>query len=118
MLVVSSQTWFLAFLLNATQLLGEGFDLGDLLDLIAGSFALFLFAASLYAWYRRRQRTLLLVSAAFLLFFVRILIEVQPIEGVPIDISGVVLQFLALALFFLAVVLKPRPSTKSEEQKS
>jgi hypothetical protein len=82
-------------------------DISDILSLVAGIFALVLFAVSLFAWSRRRGRPLLLVSAAFLIFFLKVIIEVQPIEGLDIALVSTLLDVLFLSLFFFAIVARP-----------
>jgi len=83
-------------------------DPAELLDIAAGIFALVLFAVSLYAWYLRRQTSLAIVALAFLMFFTKTIIR----EFFPLmlgeDLITDLLNFAALALFFLAIVVRPR----------
>jgi hypothetical protein len=92
----------------AYQSIVSGLDLADILDLMAGAFALVLAGISLYAWISRRQRGLLMVSAGFFLFSVRVAIQVLPVGGIDIDSVSFFLDFMFLALFFFAIVLRPR----------
>jgi hypothetical protein len=76
-------------------------------------FAVILLSLSLYAWVRRRQPALIVVSAAFLLFFLKIVIEIFPsldqMTGqFPLDLLLVFIDFATLGLFFAALVLKPK----------
>jgi hypothetical protein len=76
-------------------------------------FAVLLLSLSLYAWGRRRQPALIVVSAAFLLFFIKIVIEIFPsldqMTGqFPLDLLLVFIDFAILGLFFAALVLKPK----------
>src|SRR5947207_1536290 len=50
---------------------GTILDPAVLLDIGQAVFALVLFAVSLYAWYMRRQTSLVIVALAFLMFFVK-----------------------------------------------
>lgn len=83
-------------------------DPKEILDIGGGVFALVLFAVSLYAWYLRRQTSLIIVALAFLMFFVKTVIhEFFPLlQGA--DLINDMLDFVALALFFLAIVVRPR----------
>jgi hypothetical protein len=83
-------------------------DPREILDIGRGIFALVLFAVSLYAWYLRRQTSLIIVALAFLMFFMKTIIH----EFLPLlpggDVINDLLDFVALALFFLAIVVRPR----------
>jgi hypothetical protein len=95
------------FLPQALQAPKLNLDISDILGLVAGIFALVLFAVSMFAWSRRRQRPLLLVSVAFLVFFLKVIIETQPIEGLDIVLVSTLLDVVFLSLFFLAIVARP-----------
>jgi len=71
-------------------------------------FALVLFAVSLYAWYMRRQTSLVIVALAFLMFFVKTAIREFFPQLPGEDFLTDSLDFVALALFFLAIVVRPR----------
>jgi len=62
---------------------------------------------SLYAWSRRRQPALIMVAAAFLLFFMKTLLD-YVLPSTTEDIVRVGIDFVALALFFVAIVVRPR----------
>ena len=95
---------------------GQQIDLTDILGVGAGIFALILLSLSIFAWSRRRQTSLVLVSAVFLLFFFKVVLEVLPVVGDTLQFVSVVLDFLILALFFLAIVVKPRIKRSSPSQ--
>jgi hypothetical protein len=83
-------------------------DPRDILDIGTGIFAFVLFAVSLYAWHLRKQTSLVIVAIAFLMFFSRAVVNVffSSIPGE--DVVDDTLVFVALALFFLAIVVRPR----------
>src|SRR6266849_5986843 len=86
---------------------GSPNDLTDLLEIGRGIFALILFSLSLYAWSRRRQPVLIMMAAAFFLFFMKTFVDYvlpSPTE----DFVRVGIDFAALALFFVAIVVRPR----------
>ena len=83
-------------------------DPRELLDIGTGIFAFVLFGVSLYAWYIRRQFALAIVSLAFLVIFVRTLLR-QFLSNLPgLDFINDTLEFVALTLFFVAIVIRPR----------
>jgi hypothetical protein len=82
-------------------------DPTDLLEIGRGIFALILFSLSLYAWSRRRQPALIMVAAAFFLFFMKTLLD-YVLPSTTEDIVRVGIDFVALALFFVAIVVRPR----------
>ena len=63
---------------------------------------------SLYAWYRRRQPALVIVSLAFLLFFVKSALDLLPLSFSVNELTRLSIDFIALALFFIAIVVRPR----------
>jgi hypothetical protein len=80
-------------------------SLSYLLHLVGAIFSALLFGLSLYAWSRRRNRSLLFVAAAFLVFFIAILLdEVIPV-GPTSELLSAVLDLAILALFFLTIVV-------------
>jgi hypothetical protein len=84
------------------------FDPAEFLDIGRGIFALTLFAVSLYAWYLRRQTSLFIVALAFLMFFTKTVIH-EFLPALPGgDFINDLLDFVALTLFFLAIVVRPR----------
>ena len=79
------------------------------LDVAAGIFSIVLFAVTLYAWTKReRQPTLLILSMGFLAFFIRQLVAALPIGTLHGKLFGSVMDFVILALFFVALVVRPR----------
>jgi hypothetical protein len=74
-------------------------------------FALALFLLSLYAWSRRRQVALALVSSAFLLFCLKevvwLLSEIYNFHS-SVDLITVLIDLVVLGLFFIAIALRPR----------
>jgi len=96
--------------LQVDQLVGLGTLVLDLHSLVA-FFAFALFLLSLYAWFRRRQVPLALVSSAFLLFslkeVVSALSEIYNFQQ-SVDLITVVIDFVVLALFFVAISVRPR----------
>ena len=92
---------------------GSPTDPTELLEIGRGIFALILFSLSLYAWSRRRQPALIMVAAAFLLFFMKTFLD----YFLPSTTEGIVrvaIDFAALALFFVAVVVRPRRDPGAE----
>ncbi len=86
-----------------------GIDWAEMLRIGSGIFSLILFAISLYAYMRNRDRRLLFVSGAFGLYFVRIVCEhldifIQNIDLASLDLLLSIMDFLILILFFLAIV--------------
>jgi hypothetical protein len=79
----------------------------ELLEIGRGIFALILFSLSLYAWSRRRQPALIMVATAFLLFFLKTLLD-YVLTSTTEDFVRVGIDFAALALFFVAIVVRPR----------
>jgi hypothetical protein len=86
---------------------GTSTDPTELLELGRGVFALILFSLSMYAWSKRRQPTLIVVAAAFLLFFIKTPLD-YVLPSSTYDIVRVGIDFATLALFFIAIVLRPR----------
>ena len=112
-----------AYLLSVVLQVGEfeaaQRDITDVLRIGTGIFALVLFLLSLYAWSRRRQPALVLVSTAFLLFFVKQAIQLlsEIYEFGSIELVPVFFDFIILALFFVALVVRPRRK-QAEEKRS
>jgi heme A synthase len=107
--------------LQIGQFEGQQGEVADAFRLGTGIFAFLLFFLSVYAWSRRKQPALLLVSAAFLLFFFKIIVEVltsvYDFGEFPLwDLLLILIDFIILALFFMAVVIRPR--RKRPEQDS
>jgi heme A synthase len=94
-----------------------------ILELASGIFSLALFALTIYAWNRRgRTPTLLLVALAFFTFFLKQVLEVIPLNFANGELLSSLLDFLALGLFFAALVVRPRrqrvPSGEGTSEKS
>jgi hypothetical protein len=89
---------------------------GTILDLATAAFCIVLFIVSFAAWATRgRQRSLLIVSAAFLVFLVKQIIEFVPLDDVYLQFGRSLLDFLTLALFFVGLIMigsRKRPSLK------
>jgi hypothetical protein len=79
----------------------------ELLEIGRGIFAFALFAVSAFAWSRRRQPALIMVTTAFFLFFAKTLFDFF-LPTVILDFTRVTIDFVALALFFVAIVVRPR----------
>ena len=93
---------------------GEGGALSTILEFGAAIFSLLLFAVALCAWVRRgRQPTLLIVSFAFLTFFVRQSLEILPFDVLHTELASSILDFVTLGLFFIALVVAPRRKSSS-----
>src|SRR5207247_9861384 len=87
---------------------GSIFDPEVILDIGQAVFALVLFAVSLYAWYVRKQTSLVLVALAFLMLFVTTVIR-EFFRQVPReDFITDLLEFVALALFCLCNLVRHR----------
>ena len=67
-----------------------------------------LFAISLYAWFRRKQPALIIVATAFLIFFAKTVLDVLLPKSTLLDLTREFIDFAALALFFVAIVVRPR----------
>ncbi len=87
---------------------GLSADPAEILELGRGVFALVLFTITLYAWSKRRRPALLIVATAFLLFFGKTVLDVLYSTSTLIDIVRPLFDFIALALFFVAIVIRPR----------
>ena len=78
---------------------------------VVGFFGLLLFSVSLFAWSKRRHVGLLLVSSAFLIFFLKqvfwLLSERYNFFS-SIDMILVLADLVVLGLFFMAIVPRPR----------
>jgi hypothetical protein len=79
----------------------------ELLEIGRGIFAFALFSLSAFAWSKRRQPALIMVATAFFLFFAKTLFDFF-LSSTILDFVGVTIDFAALALFFVAIVVRPR----------
>jgi hypothetical protein len=96
-------------------------NISDAFDLGSGIFAAVLFALSLVAYRKLRIEGLLYVSAAFAIFAVRTIVvessdlfQVQ-LESSVLELVLTMMIFIALALFFVAVVQRQKIRTKSPQ---
>ena len=96
--------------LQVGQFEGTQRDIADVLRIGTGIFALTLFSLSVYAWSRRRQPALVIVSSAFLLFFLKqaIWLLSDAYDFGPIELLLILFDFIILTLFFIAIVVRPR----------
>jgi len=89
----------------------EGIETQELLDVAVGVFALLLLGLSLSAYRKTRIRRLLIVSVAFGLFAVEVVVRqldsfVFAVGYQTDQVITTALEFAILLLFFLAVVVK------------
>jgi|SRR5216684_228904 len=87
---------------------GLSADPAEILELGRGVFALVLFTISLYAWRKRKQPALLIVATAFLPFFAKTVLDVLYPTSTLLDFIRPLFDFIALTLFFVAIVIRPR----------
>ena len=80
----------------------------EILELGRGIFALILFTISLYAWSKRKQLSLIIVATAFLLFFAKTVLDILLPTSTLLELARESIDFAALALFFVAIVVRPR----------
>ena len=81
-------------------------ELVTAIEIASGIFALALLIVSLYGWYRRRHSSLLIIAVAFLVYFLNIMIDaLQPFIGMTSELVVAVLNFVILALIFLALLI-------------
>ncbi|HVB95190.1 MAG TPA: hypothetical protein VND41_01130 [Nitrososphaerales archaeon] len=100
-----------SFLISPLVEIDGGFETKEALDIAIATFALILLAVSLSAYRKTRMRRLLLVSAAFGLFAVDVLIRQLDdlVFNVGAQTSQIVvgaMEFVILLLFFLAIVVR------------
>jgi hypothetical protein len=89
--------------------IGNGeFDLVDVIAIASGIFAIVLLSLSTYAWLKRKQTSLILVSAVFLVFVFRIAIETILPFSDSLQLILEILDFVILGLLFIAIVVPPR----------
>lgn len=79
----------------------------ELLEIGRGFFAFALFSLSVFAWSKRRQPALIMVATAFFLFFTKTLFDFF-LPTTILELTRVTIDFVALALFFVAIVVRPR----------
>ena len=111
-----STAWYLVQLvLQVGQSNVEQGDIQDLVSFGAGIFALILFLLAMYAWSRRRQPALLIVSGAFLLFFLKEVFQLLPQQTNASNLILGLMDFVILAAFFVAIVIRPRRKQHGSE---
>jgi uncharacterized membrane protein YhfC len=89
----------------------QGFETEELLNIGIAAFALILLALTLSTYRRTRLRRLLLVSAAFGLFAVEVVMReldafVFAVGFQTDQVITTVMELIALLLFFLAIVMR------------
>ena len=92
--------------------------ISDIFEFGTGVFAGILFVLSLNAYRNLKTKRLLLVSIAFGIFSVNVMISKLEVFGVTIessilDLVLAILTFAALALFFMAIVRRDRLKSKT-----
>jgi hypothetical protein len=93
-------------------------DIAEIFDFGSGIFAGLLFALSLIAYMKIRLKKILFVSIAFGLFAVRTIVTrldlfVPEVESSLLELTLAIMGFVALFLFFIAIVRKEKVVTKS-----
>ncbi len=88
-------------------------DIAEVFDLGSGVFAAVLFVLSLIAYINLRQKRMLYVSIAFGLFAVRTIVSrsdlfMPEIESSLLEMMLAIMSFVALSLFFIAIVRKEK----------
>jgi len=103
--------YLLSLIIRIGQFEGAERGTAEALGTASGIFSLLLFSLSIYAWSRRRQPALAIVSIAFLLFFIRhivqVLAEMYEFDS-AVALPLVFVDFIVLALFFVAIVIRPK----------
>lgn len=93
-------------------------NLAEFFDFGIGIFAAVLFALSLIAYRNLKMKRILYVSCAFAIFAIHTLVSrlnlfVPDIESSALELILSVMEFVALASFFVAIVRKERVTTKT-----
>ena len=89
------------------------------LDTASGIFALLLFGITIYAWNKRgKQTTLLIVSFGFFAFFLKQVFDIVTITPLHGEFFSSAMDFLALGLFFIALVVRPQRKEKLHPEKA
>ena len=93
-------------------------DIAEIFDFCSGIFAGLLFVLSLIAYKNIRLKKILFVAIAFGLFAVRTIVTrldlfVPEIESSLLELTLAIMGFVALFLFFIAIVRKEKVVTKS-----
>ena len=98
----------------------DHFDSGDvagLFDFVSGLFAALLCGLSLLAYMKLKLKRILFVSIAFGLFAIRTIVAhfdlfMPEVESSIIEMTLAIMTFVALSLFFVAIVRKERVHPK------
>jgi hypothetical protein len=120
---------YLANLLNIQPVYatGNGDDKQNIADVFvfgSGIFAAFLFALSLLAYRNLLTKRLLLVSAAFGIFAIHAIVSKLDlftplhIESSSLELILAIMNFVALAFIFLAIVKRANIKTKTPSPRS
>jgi hypothetical protein len=92
-------------------------ELAEYFNIGSGIFALVLFALSLTAYRNLKSTRLLFVSAAFAMFAIHAIVSrldlFTHIESSVVELFASIIIFLSLALFFIALVRRPKYSDKN-----
>ncbi|HET7147603.1 MAG TPA: hypothetical protein VFI73_03805 [Candidatus Nitrosopolaris sp.] len=99
-------------------------NIADIFVFGSGIFAAFLFALSLLAYRNLLTKRLLLVSAAFGIFAIHAIVSKLDlftplhIESSVLELTLAIMNFVALAFIFLAIVKRARIKTKTPTPQS
>ena len=118
---------YLANLLNIQPVYATGDEKQNVADVFvfgSGIFAAFLFALSLLAYRNLLTKRLLLVSAAFGIFAIHAIVSKLDLftplhlESSVLEMILAIMNFVALAFIFLAIVKRAKIKTKSPTPRS
>jgi hypothetical protein len=118
---------YLANLLNIQPVYATGDEKQNIADIFvfgSGIFAAFLFALSLLAYRNLLTKRLLLVSAAFGIFAIHAIVSKLDlftplhIESSVLEMILAIMNFVALAFIFMAIVKRAKIKTKIPTQRS
>jgi lysylphosphatidylglycerol synthetase-like protein (DUF2156 family) len=118
---------YLANLLNIQPVYATGDEKQNIADIFvfgSGIFAAFLFALSLLAYRNLLTKRLLLVSAAFGIFAIHAIVSKLDlftslhIESSVLELILAIMNFVALAFIFLAIVKRAKIKTKTPTPRS
>ena len=99
-------------------------NIADIFVFGSGIFAAILFSLSLIAYRNLMTKRLLLVSAAFGIFAINAIVSKLDlftpihIESSVLELTLAILNFVALAFFFLAIVTRTKTKTKTATPRS
>lgn len=102
---------------NNTDTFDKG-DFAEFFDFGTGIFAAILFALSLIAYKALKTKRILYVSIAFALFAIHVIVSrinlfIPEIESSMLELILSIMEFVALALFFVAIMKKESVKTKT-----